>query len=227
VYRGVDGLIIAPTEPDCGYHSNSVKPGYPIVFLDRPCENYTGDMILLFNEQASYSAVKHLIARGYREIGFLSFHYGVGKPDKTMQERLDGYKQALSEAGIPINEKAVALIPGIPAGQGGLRYTESYTKMAELCKLPIRAVLCGNSLTAVGAYSYLRDNHVKVPAEVSLLTFDDDEWLKLTTPSISSVVQPMESFGVLAAQRLIKRMAGEDVAPETFRLKAQLVVRES
>jgi LacI family transcriptional regulator len=99
--------------------------------------------------------------------------------------------------------------------------------MEQLLKIPIRAVLCGNSLAAVGAYTCLKDKNIKIPEEVSLITFDDDVWIHLVSPRISAVVQPAESLGVLAAQRLISRLEGQKLPGECFRLKAELVLRES
>ncbi|MDR0908245.1 MAG: LacI family transcriptional regulator [Spirochaetaceae bacterium] len=227
VARGVDGLIIAPTTPDCSYLSTIVPADFPVVFVDRQAENYEADSILLFNYEAAYMASNYFISKGYKKIGFLSFHYGQKKPDKTMQERIDGYKKALSDTGIEIDPGLIAVIPGVSGSVGGLQYTESYSKMADLCNNNVRAVLCGNSLSAVGAYSYLKENNIKIPQEVSILTFDDDQWLSLTTPEISSVAQPTEQFGMLAAQRLLRRIAREGGSFEFIRLKAKLVLRAS
>jgi LacI family transcriptional regulator len=225
--RGVDGLIIAPTESNCEYLRKIVSPGFPVVFVDRQPVNYHGDTILLANFDAAYTATNYLISKNYRSIGFLSLHYGGTTVDKTMQERIDGYRKALNDANIPVDDNCIKAMPGVPAATNELQYTESYKMMEQLLQIPVRAVLCGNSLAAIGAYSLLRDKKIRIPGEVSLITFDDDIWLKLTTPRISSVVQPMESFGVLAAQRLITRIEGKDLPYECFRLKAEMVLRES
>ncbi|MDR3336814.1 MAG: LacI family transcriptional regulator [Treponema sp.] len=225
--RGVDGLIIAPTDPNCEYLRNILRPGFPVVFVDRQPVNYNGDTILLANSDAAYTATNYFISKGCRSIGFLTLYYGGTTIDKTMQERIDGYKKALHDANIPEDDNCIKAVPGISAAANELQYTESYKMMEQLLQIPVRAVLCGNSLAAIGAYSLLRDKKIRIPEEVSLITFDDDIWLKLTTPRISSVVQPMESFGVLAARRLMTRLEGKDLPYECFRLKAEMVLRES
>jgi LacI family transcriptional regulator len=227
ILRGIDGLIIAPTSPDCEYLKKVAGPDYPVVFIDRQPLNYNADTILLANAEAAYRATKYFISRNYREIGFVTFHFGGEQVDKTMQERIDGYTQALLDAGIPLNPGAVKVANGAPAAMNELQHTESYKMMEQLLKIPVRAVLCGNSLAAIGAYSYLRDKHIRIPEDVSLITFDDDLWLRLATPRISSVVQPAESLGVLAAQRLMYRLEGQELPGECFRLKAEMVLRES
>jgi DNA-binding LacI/PurR family transcriptional regulator len=225
--RGVDGLIIAPTNPDFDYLKKIVSVEYPVVFVDRQPANYCADIILLDNFEAAYGAANHFISKNYRDIGFLAFHYGVTEIDKTMQERIDGYIAALRDGGLPVNQNAIKILPGITAAMTELQYTESYRMMEQLLQIPIRSILCGNSLAAIGAYSYLKDNKIKIPDEVSIITFDDDLWLRLTTPKISSVVQPAESLGVLAAQRLINRLEGKEMPYECFRLKAKMILRES
>jgi LacI family transcriptional regulator len=145
-----------------------------------------------------------------------------------MMERIDGYSQALREANIPVNPDLIKAAPGgVPAKINDLLYTETYKMMEQLMSIPVRAVLCGNNLAAIGAYSYLKDKKIRIPEEVSMITFDDDVWLRLTSPSISTVVQPAESLGILAAQRLLYRLEGKDLPYECFRLKADLVLRES
>ncbi|MDR1898848.1 MAG: LacI family transcriptional regulator [Treponema sp.] len=225
--RGVDGLVIAPTNPDFKYLKKIVDADYPVVFVDRQPLNYNADTVLLANFEAAYTAVKYFISMNYRDIGFLSFHFGGSEIDKTMQERIDGYSQALRDAGITPHPDRIKVMSGAPAAMTELQYTESYKMMGQLLNIPVRAVLCGNSLAAVGAYSYIKDHDIRVPGDVSLITFDDDVWLRLTTPRISSMVQPAESLGVLAAQRLMSRIEGKERPYECFRLKAEMILRES
>lgn len=222
-----DGLIIAPTYPDFEYLKKIVRPGYPVVFVDRPPVNYNADTILLSNAEAAYTATKYLISKNYKNIGFVTFHFGEKGIDKTMQERIDGYIMALREAGIPVSENNIKFALGSPVGPNELQYAESYKMMEQLMQIPVRAVLCGNSLAAIGAYSYLKENKIRIPEDVSIITFDDDVWLKLTTPRITSMAQPSEALGVLAAQRLLSRIDGKEMPCECFRLKAEMILRES
>jgi LacI family transcriptional regulator len=226
--RGIDGLIIVPSSPDFEYLKTMVYPKYPIVFADRQPSNYEADTVLLANFEAAYAATRHLISKGYREIGFLAFHFGVTEIDKSMQERIDGFTAALKDNGISFNPQVVkAVAGGVPATVNELMHTQSYNMMDQLLKTPVRAVLCGNSLAAVGAYTCLKDRKLRIPEDISLITFDDDVWIHLVSPRISAVVQPAESLGILAAQRLISRLEEKKLPCECFRLEAQLVLRES
>ena len=96
-----------------------------------------------------------------------------------------------------------------------------------LLKEKTDAILCGNDLAAIGVFTCLKERGIKIPSEISLITFDDGLWLKTATPSISTIVQPAENIGLLAGERLLKRLNGERPSPEVFRLNANLVIRES
>jgi LacI family transcriptional regulator len=91
---------------------------------------------------------------------------------------------------------------------------------------PIQAVLCGNSLAAIGVYQYLKNTSIAIPARVALITFDDDLWLSMTTPRISAVAQPAESIGFTAAKQLLKRIQAKAGAYKILRLDAELIFRE-
>ena len=223
--QGVDGLILCPTGPDFEYLEKLTRPGYPVVFIDRQPSNYMADTILLDNTEASLAATRYLISKGYRDIGFLVIHFGGDKIDKTIQERIDGYKQALEEAGI--RSRHIKASAGKAVPMNTMQYVETYKMTEQLVRQQVRAILCGNSIAAIGAYSYLRDKKIRIPEDVSLITFDDDLWLRLTTPGISSVVQPAELMGAMAARRLLLRLEGEELPYECFRMKAEIVLRGS
>ncbi|MDL2228859.1 LacI family transcriptional regulator [Treponema sp. OttesenSCG-928-L16] len=225
--QGVDGLIIAPTEPDCEYLKKGIIPGYPVVFVSRQPANYSADMVLLDNAAAAKLATKYLISRGYTEIAFLGISFGGNPITKTMEERVSGYEQALEEANIKNNADFIQVLIGKTTAINAMQYTETYKITERLLKLNVRAILCGNSIAAIGAYTCLRDKKIRIPEDVSFITFDDDLWLRLTTPSITSVVQPAESMGAMAAKRLLRRLNEEDLPFECFRLKADIILRES
>ena len=229
--QGVDGLIIIPTNRDCEYLKKVIMPDYPVVFVSRQPSNYNADVVLLDNGEAAKLATRHLISRGYRNIGFLGIKLGIkfegNNISKTMEERIDGYKQALEESGIKINPDLIHVVTGKADVLNTLQYAETYKLTEQLLGQQVRAILCGNSIAAIGAYTYLRDKKIRIPEEVSLITFDDDLWLRLTTPAITSIVHPAQAMGAMAAHRLLRRLEGEDIPFECFRLKADIVLRES
>jgi LacI family transcriptional regulator len=225
--RGTDGIIIAPTTTDCSYLKTILPPDFPLVFVDRQPESFSADCVLLDNFGASYQATQHLLHKGYTRISFVSFHFGEKNIDPTIMERIEGYKQAYREAKLEINPGLIRTIPGGSSSPAKLLYAEPYTIMKELLNEQVQAVLCGNSLAAIGVYQCLKDASIPIPGKVALITFDDDLWLSMATPRISAVVQPAESIGATAAKQLLKRIQTKSTTFKTIHLNADIIFRES
>jgi LacI family transcriptional regulator len=218
---------MVPTKIDCGYLRDLLAPDFPLVFVDRQPSNYPADCVLLNNKEAGYEATRHLLAKGYTRIGFVAFHFGESAVDETMAERIAGYKKAYRNAGLKVNPAYIRAIPGASSALSELRYAESYHFMKRLLGLSVQAVLCGNSLAAIGAFTCLKERSIRIPENLAFITFDDDLWLSMTNPRITAIVQPAESMGAVAAQRLLKRIRGDVLTRESLRLKAEIVFRES
>jgi LacI family transcriptional regulator len=225
--QGTDGIVIAPTTTECGYLKDILPPDFPLVFVDRQPAFYQADCVLLNNAGASRAATRHLLHKGHTRIGFISFHFGEKDIDPTIMERIEGYKQAYREAGIAVDEQLIQAAPGGSFSPAELLQAEPYTLMRNMIDSPVQAVLCGNSLAAVGVYQYLKNTSIAIPARVALITFDDDLWLSMSTPRISAVAQPAESIGFTAAKQLLKRIRAKTGAYKTIRLDAELIFRES
>ncbi|WP_169313433.1 LacI family DNA-binding transcriptional regulator [Treponema primitia] len=225
--RGTDGIIIAPTTTDCGYLKNIVPPDFPLVFVDRQPVAYQADCVLLNNSGAAYEATRYLLNKGHTKIGFVSFHFGETDIDPTIMERIEGYKRAYRDAELTIEEKLIRAVHGGSSTPAELRYAEPYTIMKEFLGSSVQAVLCGNSLAAIGVFSCLKEASVKIPGDIALISFDDDLWLSMATPCISAVAQPAESIGSTAARQLLKRLQTKTMNYETIRLNAEIIYRES
>ncbi|MDR2634163.1 MAG: LacI family transcriptional regulator [Treponema sp.] len=225
--RGIDGLVVAPAAADCAYLKNILPPDFPLVFVDRQPASYQADCVLLNNTGAAYEATRYLLNTGYSRIGFVSFHFGEKAIDPTITERIEGYKQAYQEAGLEIDGDLVRAVPGGSSSLAELLCAEPYELTRQLLGFPVQAILCGNSLAAIGVYQYLKNASIPIPQKVALITFDDDIWLSMTTPRISAVAQPAESMGSTAAKQLLRRIRVKTGPYTILRLDANLIVRES
>jgi LacI family transcriptional regulator len=225
--RGVDGIIIAPTTTDYRFLRGLLPEGFPVVFLDRQPLHYEADYILLNNRQASFEAASALLKKGYLRIAFVTYHYGEGSIDDTTMERIAGFEEAFTAAAIPLDPVLVRAVPGTSYTRSSLRQGASYRVMRELLDKAVDAVFCGNNFSAVGVVSCLNDAGIRIPRDMAFITYDNDLWMSLTTPQLSSIVQPAEEMGALAAERLLKRFRERDLPPECFRLNANIVYRGS
>jgi LacI family transcriptional regulator len=88
------------------------------------------------------------------------------------------------------------------------------------------AVLCFNDISAIGSIRALHDAGLKVPADVSVLGFDDIQAASYIIPSLTTIRQPLQQMGALAASSLLKKLAQEKL-PDTLKVDPELIVRES
>lgn len=229
--KGFDGLVLVATSPDCAYLETMVPEGYPLVFVDRQTDqHHLGDTILLSNHDAAERAVQYFLETGKHRIAFVALHYGrADQLDRTMQERLDGYMSALRKQGLEVDDDLIRCVPGehqVPLES--LRHAMIFHETRQmLSHTQVDAIICGNSLAAVGVYTYLLENNISVPKDVALLSFDDELWHNMTSPPISSLAQPSGEMGALAGQRILERLKNKQLTPETYRLDAELVLRKS
>jgi LacI family transcriptional regulator len=225
--RGVDGIIIAPTTTDYGFLNELLPKGFPVVFLDRQPLNYQADYVLLNNTQASFEATHYLLRKGYARIAYITYHYGEDSIDDTTNERILGFKEAFRKEGIPLDNSLIQTVPGNAYTRRSLMDGGAYHAMKGLLDKQVQAVVCGNSFAAVGVVNCLNEAGIRMPDDMALFTYDDDLWMSMITPKLSSIIQPGEAMGILAAERIIKRFREKDLAYESFRLDAAIVYRES
>jgi LacI family transcriptional regulator len=176
------------------------------------------DMLIVDNASAARAAVGYLIDRGHTRIGMVAGI--VGTPPR--EGRVEGYRQALADHHIPLDEILIR------AGD----YTEAggYEGMQELLKLSPRptAVFAANDLMAMGALVALREAGIRVPDEMAIVGFDDIPAARLVHPPLTTVAQFPERLGKRAAEMLFERLGG--TAPREGRRdirECELIIRET
>ena len=219
--RRVDGIIYVPAARGSNsvFIRELVGKGLPIVELNRQREVDLLDAVLADHHEGSYVATNHLIRLGHRRIAMLS-----GAPNlSTTRCQLSGYNRAFLESGLSPN----------PASIKASEFTREWGAQAteEILALDPRptAVLAGNNRLLMGAMSAFVGQRVRVPEEMSVVSFDDSEWLGFWQPPITSVDVAIDEMGMLAVQLLVRRIEeGCRVEkPVTFRLSVKLVERQS
>jgi LacI family transcriptional regulator len=94
-------------------------------------------------------------------------------------------------------------------------------------KLPFTALVAFNDISAIGAIRALRDIKLRVPADVSVIGFDDIKSAAFVVPGLTTIRQPLAEIGRIATQALLNRIHGTDVARDEIVVEPTLVVRES
>ena len=221
--QNVDGLIIAPIGKDCTYMNDLIGDRCPCVFFDRRPSRFQRDYILSENFNGAYRGTELLLKKGYRKIGFIGSSY-----TETMNERADGFRQALKDFGIEADESCVRFGSGLPLRLTEQKVGDSYKLTGELINdNRVDALFCGNDLAAVGAVSYLKEHALKIPEEAAVVCFDDMFWLSMSDPPITAVDQDRIEIGKTAARVLLERIRGNDDPYREYRIPTNLVLRSS
>ena len=216
--KRVDGLIVAPASTDVGSHLGELpKRGTPIVLLDRVVPGIDADAIVVDNERAARRAIGHLAGLGHRRIALLTSQGLV----HTNQMRLAGYLQGLEQAGLPVDERLIRMAEY--TREAAVSETEAVLALDD----PATAIFTTDNLMSLGAFEGTQRAGRAVPEEVSIVGFDDLEWMTIVRPPITVVAQPTYELGATAATRLLARLAGDDGPPQTLMLETTFIVRGS
>jgi LacI family transcriptional regulator len=204
--RRVDGLIIIPSGRQHGYLLPEVASGMPVVFVDRPPGDVLADTVLVDNVAGAARAVTHLAAHGHRRIAFL----GHSPEIFTAGERLTGFREGCAKAGIPFDERLVAMGPHTPQTIAAVLQDAT-------------AVVTGNNRVTLLVLRTLA-NAKKRPA---LVGFDDFEMADLLDPPVTVVSLDPAELGRAAAELLFTRLDGDREPPRRIVLPARLTARGS
>lgn len=214
----IDGLIIAPVSGDHTFLKKILSKNSPVVFIDRkPQGHCPGDCVLVDNAEGAYKAVSMLIKKGHSRIGAITGVPGL----TTSEERVEGYKRALVDYGIKVDQNLIKI--------GDNRYDSGYKLMKELLlNTNITALFVVNNLMTIGAMQFLKEKQIKVPDELAIIGFDDYKWASITNPPLSVVKQPSRRIGEKASELLIRRIKKEETGDyKEYRLSTELVIRDS
>jgi LacI family transcriptional regulator len=162
-------------------------------------------------------AMEYLIKLGHRRIGFIS-----GRNDlKSAERRLRGYQESLAQASISIDPDLV--VQGDFTAGTGLKCARQLLSLPE----PPTAIFCANDQTALGAYQAAHEAGLSIPADLSIVGFDNIPDAALATPGLTTVDQSIREMGILATQMLVKLIKGETLENPVVRTSTRLVIRES
>lgn len=198
-HKRVEGIVFLSTQ--FSNHDEVIKvakSGLPVVILDRRINDGNVDIVSLDQEQGGYLATKHLLDQGHVRIGMMTGRLG----NASTISRLNGYKRALTEAGIEYNPEWVF--------EGNYRITGGQAGAADLHKKGVTAIFAGNDMQAVGAYKYLFSIGCSIPADISIIGFDDIYIADIMTPGLTTIRQPTYDMGYKAAEILIEAISNTE-----------------
>jgi LacI family transcriptional regulator len=191
----------------------------PYILVDRDFNEDTGQSpaVCLDNRQAIFDAMQYLFQIGHRRIGFIT---GL-LPAPSAYFRLQGYKDALAEAGIAFDPDLV--VAGNWQIHTSKQGTEDLLRLVE----PPTAVVASNDVMAFSAISTAAQAGYRVPNDLSVIGFDDIEMASRTTPSLTTIRQPIVDMGRTAAEMAVALASGMPLDNPKRRFITELVIRKS
>ncbi len=216
--RGVEGFILVNTAP-----ASDIE--VPIVAVSTHTHSKQVTNILLDNDAAVRMALEHLVSLGHRKIAFFKGHPGSADTEprwNAIQSTCNVMGLAIDpDLAIQLRGRTGAPEPSTP--EEGAFYTQKLLATGKR----FTALFAFNDVSAIGAISALRDAGLRVPDDVSVVGFDDIKAAAFQNPRITTVRQPLQRMGELAASILLERIANPDHRPKDIYVDPELVIRES
>jgi LacI family transcriptional regulator len=190
----------------------------PWVVLDSRTDDPNDSWVVPDEEGGAYAATSYLVQEGHRRIGYLrdANHHSADV------ERVAGYRKALAEAGIDFDPDLLAADRNDPMGGA-----EAAAKLIALDEPPT-AIQCFTDRMAMGAYRAIRRAGLRVPADISVIGFDNQSqiapWLD---PPLTTIQLPHEEMGRWAVEHLTGVLSGDIEGPRQRRMECPLVIRDS
>jgi DNA-binding LacI/PurR family transcriptional regulator len=219
ISRRVDGLFISPVyrlAPEAPIYQELQRCAIPTIILGHLapfCNQFPN--VETDDIQASYAATQHLLELGHRRIGY----FAGPQVSPWAQERLEGHRRALREAGAEIDDKLIF--------DAGATIEEGEKAALQLLneRPDVTAVQAVNDLVAIGAATIFLNQGIRIPEELSMVGFGNVLISEYFRVPLTTVRQPKFRLGVAAMNSMLKLMRGE--RPEPKRLSAETIVRAS
>lgn len=220
-HNRVEGLLVSLSfdTTSIDHFSDFIKKGIPIIFFDRTYDHPKCSSIVIDNYKNSYDLTKHLIEQGCKRIA----HVTGNLLRNVYNDRHKGYKQALSDAGIPVKEELVLVTD--------MNEESCITTAAAILAMPEKpdGIFFANDLTAAGTMYILKQQGIKIPQDIAIAGFNNELITRVVEPNITTVNYPSYEMGIIAATNLINHLnsASEMSSANKIVLRSELIIRAS
>jgi alanine racemase len=221
--RQVSGIVFvsglhADTSANHDRYRKLLTRPLPIVLVNGHAPDIEAPFVSCDDRAAGELAVSHLVALGHRRIGLIS------GPDRfvPVQRRLAGYRVAMQRlvdaSSVELDELTSLSLFGVEGGQAAA---------AKLLDRGATALVCGSDLMALGAIRAARQRGLAVPADVSVVGYDDSPLIAFTDPPLTTLRQPVREMAVAAVRALVDEIRGHGSPNTEYVFRPELVVRSS
>jgi len=211
--RSVEGFIVIDT-----ILTHSLKLPVVAVAGHRKIEGVTN--VVLDQRRAAELTLRHLYKLGHRKIAFMRG----GSHSSDADDRWDSLMAVAEELRVDVPpELTVQLMSREATLKLGLGPTRELLGRG----VHFTALVCYDDIAAIGAIRVIREHGLRVPEDISVMGFDDIESASYNTPSLTTIRQPLQRMGTIAAHTLLKRIRGLETFSDVTPILPELVIRES
>lgn len=219
-HRQMDGFIITPTpgmEEDIRRLTHEKRP---LVLIDRYFPSLDSSYVTVDNYKGAYEATRYLINKGYKKIGLITLE----SEQVQMEKRHEGYVAALRDNQFPVSEGLILKVPYDLDKDSVVRLISEHIRKTD----PDSLFFTTNYLGVFGLES-LRVSGIKLPGEMGMICFDDNDLFRLGSPSVTVVAQPIDLIGREAVTSLLHQLKhkGTDEPLPRKILEPHLIQRET
>jgi LacI family transcriptional regulator len=210
-------LLLLPRDLDA-YIERLRQRHFPCVLIDHAGIAGEGPAVGATNYKGSFDATSYLLNLGHCRIGFITGNMQLG----AARDRLAGYQAALAERNLPLDPDLVV--------EGDFFQPRAHDAAVQLlsgASRPPTAIFASNDVSAFGVIEAASELGLRIPLDLSVVGFDDIPQAAFTNPPLTTVRQPLEEMGRIAARLLLALMLNPDEPPVRVELPTQLIVRTS
>jgi LacI family transcriptional regulator len=217
--RSVGSIIATPTGDNVDKWRRLIALGVNVVFVDREIDELPEvDVVAINNDLSAEVTTRHLLGLGHERIAFISGPLSTS----TGRDRVAGFRRAMAEAGVDVDERLIHAIP-FRGDAGG----DAVSALLALPSPPT-ALIVGNTAQVRSALRRVKQSSIAVPDDLSLIVFDDNPWTELVSPPLSVVRQPIDMLALHSVELAVGRLKGAlTEAPRHIRVDADFVQRSS
>ncbi len=218
ISRGVDGLLVSPSDPYNVCRSVLMQRNVPVVFFGNCPTDCDAHCIVGDDLLGGYLATKYLLDKGYRKIIYI----GAGKDMVYSVKRAEGFKKAVMESGLPFKNSMIHSV--------GTTMEEGYMYIKNLLKMnvDIDGIFASNDVLSYGCLRALHESGVQVPGDIGIIGYDEADANEIINPRLTCIEQPKYEIAVTAAELLLKLIeTDEEIGPKTQLFKPKLIIRDS
>jgi LacI family transcriptional regulator len=219
--KRVDGLIASLSfdTKNLDHYKPFKEKNVPVIFFDRVEQDGKNTVVVIDNDKCGYQATEHLIQQGCRRI----VHITSSLKRNVYAQRFNGYKEALSENGIPYDENLL-IVHDLSESAA----IESAMQMLKMNPLP-DGVFITNDFVAAVVMRTLKENNIKIPEDMAIVGFNNDAICTLVEPALSTINYPGIDVGEVAARNLVNHLKGigNIQNTNTIIIRSNLIIRNS